>query len=369
MNYFIDERIPEEGRYNAISKARRDVYDILEARGFERIAVPTREYDIYEDGMSNLSVKLRQGLFIGKNLVAGYKSLNRIKAGDTVLVQYPPLNWTSLNLIIKKLKFVGAHIIAVVHDLDSIRHPSGGKIVKKWSYYEDVIALKKFDRIIVHNSAMKLKMQKLGYKVSKMITLKMFDYLMDTDMDDTSDRYALNKPLIVAGNLNFDKGAKSLFLYSDEEDIGVSFNLYGSGFEPEKADFLTYDYKGAVPPDEVCEKIEGSFGLVWDGDSRYSCRGEWGDYLKISNPHKFSMYVAAGIPVIVWKKAAIASLVDKYQLGLAVDDLYEIRERMDKLSEDDYRKMLENTKVFSRALRKGRFFGKALDKALLEVMN
>ncbi len=367
MNYYIDEHIPEEGKYNALSKARQDVHDILETNGFKRILVPTKTYDIDEEGMKGLSVKVKQGVFIARNFSIWKRSIESVKRGDTVLVQYPPLNWTLLNMVIKNLKSRGAHVIAIVHDLDSIRHPSNRKLIKKWSYYEDVFALKNFDRIIVHNAAMKLKMQKMGYKVSKLITLKMFDYLMGEDLGDVSDRYALDKPLVLAGNLNFDFGAKSLFLYVNEEDIGVSFNLYGSGFEEERAEFLTYDYKGAIDPDEVCDKIEGSFGLVWDGNSRYSCRGEWGEYLRISNPHKFSMYIAAGIPVIVSRDAAIAPMVEKYRLGLVVSNLYEIKGAKENLSESDYKKMLDNTRVFAKALRKGRFLEKALDKALLEV--
>ena len=34
-------------------------------------------------------------------------------------------------------------------------------------------------------------------------------------------------------------------------------------------------------------KMEGSFGLVWDGTSKDTCIGGFGEYLKFNNPHKF----------------------------------------------------------------------------------
>ena len=35
------------------------------------------------------------------------------------------------------------------------------------------------------------------------------------------------------------------------------------------------------------------------------------DYLRINNPHKTSLYLACGIPIITWNKAAIAQYVRK----------------------------------------------------------
>ena len=56
--------------------------------------------------------------------------------------------------------------------------------------------------------------------------------------------------------------------------------------------------------------MEGSFGLVWDGISVETCAGVYGEYLKVNNPHKTSLYLASGIPVIIWKEAAWLSLLN-----------------------------------------------------------
>ncbi|UXZ08780.1 hypothetical protein F1B95_08005 [Clostridium perfringens] len=62
-------------------------------------------------------------------------------------------------------------------------------------------------------------------------------------------------------------------------------------------------YKKSLSPKEIVEKIEGDFGLIWDGTSINICDGSFGEYTKFNTPHKLSMYIASEIPVIVWKEA------------------------------------------------------------------
>lgn len=56
--------------------------------------------------------------------------------------------------------------------------------------------------------------------------------------------------------------------------------------------------EGSYMPEELPEKLEAKYGLVWDGLEITSCEGTFGQYLKYNNPHKFSLYMAAGIAVI-----------------------------------------------------------------------
>ena len=50
-----------------------------------------------------------------------------------------------------------------------------------------------------------------------------------------------------------------------------------------------------------------------------ACTGQYGEYLKINSPFKFSLYLAANRPVVVWSKSALASYVKEYKLGICVD--------------------------------------------------
>ncbi|NRO11242.1 Beta-1,6-galactofuranosyltransferase WbbI [Lactobacillus helveticus] len=50
-----------------------------------------------------------------------------------------------------------------------------------------------------------------------------------------------------------------------------------------------------------------------------------GNYLRYNDPHKLSLYLASGIPVIIWKKAAEAKFVEENKVGITVDSLEDYR--------------------------------------------
>lgn len=75
--------------------------------------------------------------------------------------------------------------------------------------------------------------------------------------------------------------------------------------------------------------------------------GTFGQYLKLNNPHKTSLYLASGIPVIIWKEAALASFIVENNLGFAVDKLSEINEKLSQISDEQYKIMANNVKGIS----------------------
>ena len=44
--------------------------------------------------------------------------------------------------------------------------------------------------------------------------------------------------------------------------------------------------------------------------------------------HKLSLYLAVGLPVIIWEKAAEAEFVLKENVGVTVKSLYELPQRL-----------------------------------------
>ena len=65
------------------------------------------------------------------------------------------------------------------------------------------------------------------------------------------------------------------------------------------------------------------------------------------------MYLAAGIPVIVWSKSAIADFVTKEKWVYVLIPLYDISTAIDNISEDEYEIMLKNVYRISERLRNG----------------
>ena len=142
--------------------------------------------------------------------------------------------------------------------------------------------------------------------------------------------------------------------------------MFGPNFDTNYSDKIKYN--GAFSPEEIVHVITDlKFGLVWDGESINSCTGLMGDYLKLNNPHKTSLYLAAGVPVIVWKEAAMADFIIANNLGITVDSLEDLETKINSISINEYSKMRENAKNFSKKLINGYFTKNSIDKCLKEI--
>ena len=78
-----------------------------------------------------------------------------------------------------------------------------------------------------------------------------------------------------------------------------------------------------------------------------------GDYLKIIAPHKFSLYLVAGIPVIVWDQSAMAKLVKKYRIGICISNLNELENKILSVSVDFYHELVNNVLAFRDKIKNG----------------
>ena len=129
-------------------------------------------------------------------------------------------------------------------------------------------------------------------------------------------------------------------------------DLYGKGFDVSDARHQTplLTYHGFMASDDFIAKAEADFGLVWDGDSLDECTGDWGEYLRINDPHKTSFYLRAGIPVIVWSQAAMAPFIEEQKVGIAVDGIHQLSEKLATLSAADYQQMRQNAGTMGQRL-------------------
>ena len=201
---------------------------------------------------------------------------------------------------------------------------------------------------------MKKKLASMGIPSAKMEVLGIFDYLIpEAGYASTS----ADGPVVIAGALRPHKAG-----YAYNLPAGIRFNLYGVGYEAEPADNVRY--LGSFEPDKLPEVMEGSFGLVWDGETTSTCSGTYGEYLRINDPHKASLYLASGMPVIIWKEAALADYIVKNGCGITVDSIEEIPERLKAMSAREYDTIRANTRRISERLRGGKYTERALRKVL-----
>lgn len=350
--YIVYEGKPD-GAFNATNKARKDVEVIALKNGFQLLNIPT-VLGVRESKLS----KILQYIDYVKNHYTFDSVLSFIDDGSTVLVQYPLNNvvWNLVKVIRKHSKRL--NMIALIHDLDSLRLTIGettSSLRYRRIENEDHNALKAFNHIICHNEVMLSVLKSFGISDNQLVSLDLFDYLCESVK---AKNYDLEKPVIIAGNLSKEKAE---YLYN-LDSIPQEFNLYGMGYSG--GEKKNIHYLGSFTPEDLLNEIDGSFGLVWDGKSPFSLTGGFGEYMKFNNPHKASMYLAAGLPIIVSKESAIAGYVMKKRLGICVDSLMDIASAINKLSKDDYHELLINVKKESSLLREGYFFEKALKETM-----
>ena len=306
---------------NAASKAPKDVTIIASNCGYcnKYALIPQTTYKLFN--------------ILGR-IYSLIKVLRSCEKNSKVLLQYPCFNEKLFQYIVQfipKRKYV-----TIIHDMNSIRET--GTISKA-----EIKSLSIFDEIIVHSPEMKDYLMHYLPTNTTYHILECFPYLTNS----ICQKPPLSNEICFAGNID-----KSPFLKDFIPQLkDIKLKLYGRMEQTlPKSDYVSYC--GMFNPDHI-STLKGSWGLVWDGTSISSCSGTWGKYLEIIAPHKFSLYIASGIPVIVWEKSAMARLVNQYGIGLTISSLYELEEKIKSVSTSQYKSMLTSINILQNNLRKG----------------
>ena len=356
MIWFATEKqkCKEEVHKHAGGKARDDVETILLNCGFKELPIITSCQE--ERVMAGFLKKIFYHFKIAKKMK---NQIKRLAENDAIIFQFPLINHTLLfGGILRFARKNRIRVYALVHDLNLIRisgMPQVSYLTELRVRIEELNQLKLFDGIIVHNSKMKQYLHdNFGIQSEKMVELSIFDYLIDDSFvpTDNIDDY---KSCIIAGNL---MRQKATYVYS--LPAAPSFELYGINFESICAENV--HYHGSYTANDLPYHLVGGFGLVWDGKSSSTCCGAYGEYLKYNNPHKTSLYLACGIPVIIWEGAALASFVNDNQIGFTIKSLDEIDVKLKKMSRDDYLIYKNNAINISSYLRSGTYTVNAINK-------
>ena len=280
-----------------------------------------------------------------------------LKKGDILIIQYPTKYYNTICRIAHLCK---AYTITLIHDLGCFRQ-------KHNSVKKEINRLNKTDALITHNlnySNWLCQNGFIGYNKKKSpILLHAFDFLSKANSPNRKQDWPTHK-ITYAGQLAI---RKNRFLYdwgnlADEYNI----NIYGKGFDSSKAaSSQKFNIKGFMHPEKLISHSEGDFGLVWDGDSVDCCSGNWGEYLKLNAPHKVSLYIRCGLPIIIWRKAAMASFIKENGIGICIDSLHEINSIYKHLTKEDYFMMCDNISRISHLMSEGYYFNRAISEAIL----
>lgn len=344
---------------NAGSKARNDATAILERIGFSH---------------ESLSCTLDPNLLaIARDLFSMEKQLldliASLQPGDIALLQFPYRCFRTstarrLSRIARARKI---KLIALVHDLDSLRRDNALERIGSYSFTErlhcDVEFLRQFDIVIAHNAAMKGYLVSSGLNSDRIVELSLFDYLCDAPQRDSHSQLS---HITVAGNL---APSKAGYLYHLQEisNLGdLVFDLYGNGYD----NVVAHDaikVHGAINPDLLPAAMPDGFGLVWDGPEISQCSGVYGSYLMFNNPHKLSLYYASGLIPIVWTKSATAPFVKETQSGICVDSLESIPNAIGNLNESELKKLRTNAALIQQRATGGYYLKTAIEASLSKL--
>lgn len=304
-------------------KAREDVNTILSGMGYELVKLTFSKHVPVQSLFSLISV------------------LFKVSYGSEVLIQYPIGNIKASFIVITLLKIRKCKITILVHDLESLRRQgllSVGEIKN----------LNSADIVVLHTEAMKDVAVKAGLKSKFFRILKVFDYLVSRERPN-HDR--IDNIVAFAGSL------KKAPCVQQFDKCGTKYYLYGA--ESPHIDSNSIIYKGKFSPDDM-SPIEGDWGLVWDGESIETCNGVLGEYLKYNAPHKLSLYLAAGLPVIVWRQSAESDFVVRHHLGIAVDSLVNLGSILCAVDDEQYQEMKKNVKSMALKIHQGEMLKAAL---------
>ena len=322
-----------KNKMNAGPKAKVDIETIAKKDFDAKIRVFNYTEEEEKSPIKSICLKLKKLIF----------SFKYIRGQELTIIQFPFSNEVALT---KRAK----NKVAIIHDLDGLRRNDA--VLNK----REIGFLDTCKYIIAHNGKMKNYLIDQGIEKDKIYELELFDYLSD----DCSLIHEMDgkRSIAYVGNLSKDK---SPYIHQiDQEKMNFDLYLYGNGIE--EVENKKIKYMGSFRPEQLPNEIKENFGLVWDGNLDESDEDKtYKNYTRYNNPHKLSCYIAAGIPVIVWEKSAVADFVKKENIGYTIENIYDIN----KIDMSDYETKKENIEKLQKNVKSG-FYTKKVLQAILQ---
>ena len=333
--YFIDAHSQKQVVHGGICNL--DIQKVLLEQGFEAIESPFF-YDF--------SLRAKWGRFLYM-----LKMWWSIPPGSVVFFQFPMTArmQRSLLWLISTRKRID--IICFVADIDGMR--TGNETL----YKKELKTLNRYRYFIVHNPSMQGWLNRVLPGKQSTI-LEFFDYFPVP----SNHNPGRTNTVVFAGNLH-----KSTFVQQLQNwhraNPNTRLHIYGEGWEP-TGTLHNVDWKGVFQPYEIPGKITGSWGLVWDGTKADQLSGSMGTYLMVNTPHKLSLYIVCHLPIIAPEGSAAAALIQQYGIGITINNLMEIEQKINTISDPEYETMMNNCRKLAGEIKGGKFMATAINKML-----
>ncbi len=133
----------------------------------------------------------------------------------------------------------------------------------------------------------------------------------------------------------------------------------GRGYEQALAPGLGDTLAGPFDSENPVFMPPAGWGLVWDG-AKLDSEGTEADYERINQPHKVSLYLACGLPLIVWSEGYAAGWLVRNGCGVTTPSLEAIPEILAKITPAQHAAMRQRAQECGEKVRAGYYLLNAL---------
>lgn len=280
--------------------------------------------------------------------------IGAVEPGDIVIIQSPI--WNALAFgeqLMNSLYGYGRKRIVLVHDVFPRTPEFWNSDLKRY-----IDLYNRADAIIVPTRNMGDFLRENGLVVEKMVERRMYDCMTWVDL---SIKPPFRKAMNMTGNPEWDLRLQFCRQWDQDSVQLVVAAEEGNWAERRNVRFLGQIQNESRLLDAL--RQNGGFGLLWSEDPY------WEECIKRNASYELSIYMAAGLPVVVPSGVGEQETIIRKNLGIVADSLDEAVERIESMSEAEYREMSDNVERFSYLLREGYFTKKALTDAVFQVID
>lgn len=273
------------------------------------------------------------------------QNIEQMRQDDVLLYPFPSGKGRESEdlAFLTKIKEKQVKIILITLNIDYLRYDSADKEAT-------IQALSQADVLITLSQSMNQHLLADNVHVP-MVVLDLHDYLAEGPILPAN----YTKKLLFAGS-----PYKATYMQSWQSHIPIDIFAREEAITHIDQLHASISYTGYLTPDKMPNLINYGFGLAFDVDSD---AGHFANYQTLNLSHKVSLFLAAGLPIIVNAKAAAAPILRAANAALVIDSIGDIEDIFYAMDEDQYRNLADGSAQLGRLVRDGFYYTKAIRQA------
>lgn len=323
---------------NNIEKVAQNMVAELAIRHFDARELSIYAYDMNTDSQAMLHARL-DGILAG------------VTNEDVVFLQSPLWNSTHFEkALMERMRVIapGSKCVTFVHDMPPLMWESERYLISNY------LELYRMADLLIFPTQQAYEFWKeQGLVAKKVLIQHMWDHPVDID---TSIKPPFSRTICFAGNAEKFTFVKKW--QSETIQLAVTANQ-ADWPESKNVKQLGWFQNDAVLAQTL--RNTGGFGLHWTQDPY------WWEYMKYNASYKLSLYLAAGLPVIVPDGHPEKDYILRKKLGIAVKSLEDAVSQITVMTPEQYAEMVQAVDNVGELLRNGGILMKLFTDAIYKL--